>query len=204
MDTLGFHLAFWSLAAVTLGGALLLVATRNLIHALIYLVLSFIGVAGLYLTLSAEFIAMVQILVYAGAIAVLMLFAIMLTPQASRDNSETTARIGAVMVLGLFAAAAVFVAVDTDWATVADVPVSDSARIIGESLINEFVLPFEIGAVLLTAALVGAVALAREDPEDQGPQADSLRQEAMSRGDAVPGARPAAPSGGDGRGGGGT
>ena len=91
MSELGFHLAFWSLSAITIGGALMIIVSRNLIHAVVFLILSFIGVAGLFITLSADFLALVQILVYVGAIAVLMLFAILLTPRAARDNDENLA-----------------------------------------------------------------------------------------------------------------
>ena len=134
----------------------------------------------MYLTLSADFLALVQILVYVGAIAVLMLFAIMLTPRASRDNAETMMRYPAAIIMGLVIAAGVFVALETDWGAMRGEAVPEQARVIGESLINEFVLPFEIGAVLLTAALVGAIALAREDEEDAAVHADSLNQDAGS------------------------
>ena len=177
MDSVGFHLAFWSLTVLTLGGALAVVVSCNLMHAVMALVLSFLGVAGLYLTLSADFFALVQILIYVGAIAVLMLFAIFLTPHAGRDNGETSMRYPAALLMGLMIAAGVFVALDTDWGAMRGAAVPDQALIIGESLINEFVLPFEIAAVLLTAAMVGAVALAREDPEDRATHAASLAQE---------------------------
>ena len=180
MNDVGFHLAFWSLTVMTLGSALMIITTRNLIHAVMFLILSFIGVAGLYLTLSAEFIAVVQILVYVGAIAVLMLFAILLTPRASRDNAETSMRYPAAMLMGFIVAAGIFVALETDWGTMRDAAVTDQARILGESLINDFVLPFEIAAVLLTAALVGAVALAREDDEDAAMHAESLALDAQA------------------------
>ena len=180
MSDVGFHLAFWSLTAITIGSALMIIVSRNLIHAVIFLIFSFIGVAGLYLTLSADFLALVQILVYVGAIAVLMLFAIMLTPRASRDNAETMMRYPAAIIMGLVIAAGVFVALETDWGAMRGEAIPEQARVIGESLINEFVLPFEIGAVLLTAALVGAIALAREDDEDAAVHADSLSQDAAA------------------------
>jgi len=166
MDNVGFHMAFWSLSAITIGSALMIIASRNLIHAVVFLILSFIGVAGLFLTLSADFLALVQILVYVGAIAVLMLFAILLTPRAARDNSKTAMRYPAMLLMGLIIAAGTFVALETDWGGMRDQAIGEQAKIIGESLINEYVLPFEIGAVMLTAALVGAIALAREDEED--------------------------------------
>lgn len=186
MSDVGFHLAFWSLSVITVGGALMVIVSRNLIHAVIFLILSFLGVAGLYLTLSADFLAVVQVLVYVGAIAVLMLFAILLTPRATRDNAETSMRYPAAVLMGLVIAAGVFVAVETDWGSMRGEAVPEQALIIGESLINEFVLPFEIAAVLLTAALVGAIALAREDEEDEAVHRESLAldEEAASGGTA--------------------
>ncbi len=80
------------LAVVTLGSALMVAMVRDLIHAVLFLILSFIGVAGLYITLSADFVAVVQVLIYAGAISVLMLFAILLTPRSARDNAPVLVR----------------------------------------------------------------------------------------------------------------
>ena len=179
MAELGFHLAFWSLSAITIGGALMIIVSRNLIHAVVFLILSFIGVAGLFITLSADFLALVQILVYVGAIAVLMLFAILLTPRAGRDNEENSLRYPAMVLMGLVIAAGTFVALDTDWGPMREAAVGTQAKIIGESLINSYVLPFEIGAVMLTAALVGAIALAREDDEDLPIHTASLIEEGV-------------------------
>ena len=177
MSDFGFHLAFWSLAAMTLGGASMILISRNLIHAVIWLVMSMLGVAGLYLTLSADFIAVVQVLIYVGAISVLMLFAIMLTPRAERDNSQTKTAAPAALVVLLVMISTLWVAVDTDWGAVREAALSEQARLIGESLIKHYILPFEIGAVLLTAALVGAIALARQDDEDAAVHAASLQAE---------------------------
>ncbi len=197
MSELGFHLAFWSLSAITIGGALMIIVSRNLIHAVVFLILSFIGVAGLFITLSADFLALVQILVYVGAIAVLMLFAILLTPRAGRDNEENSLRYPAMVLMGLVIAAGTFVALDTDWGPMREAAVGTQAKIIGESLINNYVLPFEIGAVMLTAALVGAIALAREDDEDLPIHTASLIEEGIlpppdgdSDGDPTAGATP--------------
>ncbi len=177
MSDFGFHLAFWSLALMTLGGASMILISRNLIHAVIWLVMSMLGIAGLYLTLSADFIAVVQVLIYVGAISVLMLFAIMLTPRAERDNSQTKVSAPAGVVVLLVMIATMWVAVDTDWGPVREGALPEQARLIGESLINHYILPFEIGAVLLTAALVGAIALARQDDEDGPVHTASLQAE---------------------------
>ena len=177
MSSFGFHLAFWLLAAMTIGGASMIIFSRNLIHAVIFLIISLLGVAGLYLTLSADFIAVVQVLIYVGAISVLMLFAIMLTPRAERDNSESSLQLPAALVMVLILTVTVYVALDTDWGAVRQAALADQARLIGQSLINEYVLPFEIAAVLLTAALVGAIALARQDDEDAAIHAASMQAE---------------------------
>lgn len=186
MSDFGFHLAFWSLALMTLGGASMIIISRNLIHAVIWLVMSMLGVAGLYLTLSAEFIAVVQVLIYVGAISVLMLFAIMLTPRAERDNSQTKTAIPAGLVVILVMIATLWVAVDTDWGAVREAALSEQARLIGESLIKHYILPFEIAAILLTAALVGAIALARQDDEDAAVHAASLQAELDGEGSVDP------------------
>ena len=186
MSDFGFHLAFWSLAAMTIGGASMIMISRNLIHAVVWLVLSMLGIAGLYLTLSADFIAVVQVLIYVGAISVLMLFAIMLTPRAERDNSQTRAAVPAGIVAGMVLIATMWVAVDTDWGAVREAALTDQARLIGESLIKHYILPFEIGAVLLTAALVGAIALARQDDEDIAVHTASLQAELDGDGSTDP------------------
>ena len=89
MDTLFEDVAFWGLAALTVGGSLLVVHVRDVFRAAIFLVLSFLGVAGLYVMLSAEFLAVVQILIYVGAISVLIIFAVMLTRDVSHGNRST-------------------------------------------------------------------------------------------------------------------
>ena len=186
MSDFGFHLAFWSLGAMTIGGASMIMISRNLIHAVIWLVMSMLGVAGLYLTLSADFIAVVQVLIYVGAISVLMLFAILLTPRAERDNSQTRTAAPAGLVVLMVMIATMWVAIDTDWGAVREAALTDQARLIGESLIKHYILPFEIGAVLLTAALVGAIALARQDDEDAAIHAASLQAELDGEGAVDP------------------
>lgn len=163
IEDTGVVVAFWVLTVVTVGGAAMVVLARNLIHAVLFLVLSFVGIAGLYITLSADFVAVVQVLVYAGAISVLMLFAVMLTPLAGRDNAEGIFRLPALVLSGLVTAAIVFVALDTEWDTATRGPFSETAAAIGEALLDPFVLPFEIASVLLVAAMIGAILLVREE-----------------------------------------
>jgi NADH-quinone oxidoreductase subunit J len=141
----------------------MIIVARNLLHAVLFLILSFIGVAGLYITLSADFVAVAQVLIYAGAIAVLMIFAIMLTPLSDRGNTENYLRAPALVICGLFVTVITFVVLKTDWRLAGRGPFDTTATAIGEALIDPFVLPFEIASVLLTAAMIGAIVLVRED-----------------------------------------
>ena len=141
----------------------MIIVVRNLLHAVLFLILSFVGVAGLYITLSADFVAVVQVLIYAGAIAVLMIFAVMLTPLSSRDNAEGLLRLPALVLAGLVAASVAFVAIETEWRVVTGSSFESTTTEIGEALLSPFVLPFEIASVLLVAAMIGAIVLVQED-----------------------------------------
>jgi NADH-quinone oxidoreductase subunit J len=163
MDDTGTVIAFWMLAAITVGSAIGTAAARNLIHAVVFLVISFTGVAGLYITLSADFLAVTQVLIYVGAISILVLFAIMLTPRADRGNQEGFLRVPAVVLSGLVAATMIFVALDTDWNISSREGFEDTATAIGEALLDKFVLPFEIASVLLLVAMLGAIVLVRPE-----------------------------------------
>ncbi len=163
MDDVGSVVSFWILAAITVGSALAVVAVRNLIHAVVFLILSFLGVAGLYITLSADFVAVTQVLIYAGAVSVLILFAIMLTPQAGRDNAETFLRLPALMLAGLVAFTIGAVSLETEWPIAERAGFEETASAIGEALLSKYVLPFEIASVLLLVAMVGAIMLVRPE-----------------------------------------
>ena len=161
------QIAFWALAVLTLGAAGGVMASRNLLHAVLFLIVAFIGVAGFFVLLSAEFIALAQVVIYVGAIAVLLLFAIVLTPRTLRDNSET-AMVGPAILLGTaLAAVLLFVVHDAAWgagAAAADPGIG--AADLGRALLSTWVLPFEIASVLLTMALVAAIMLVRPQAEE--------------------------------------
>lgn len=165
MQGAGPGIAFWVLAAVTLVAAGGVMVSRNLLHAVLFLILSFVGIAGFFVLLSADFLAMAQVIIYVGAIAVLVLFAILLTPRASRDNGETKMLLPAVLLSICLAAVFLFVINDANWSTVSQSPGLGAAEL-GEALLTTWVLPFEIASVLLTAALVGAIMLARSAQEE--------------------------------------
>jgi len=163
MEDVGSIVGFWVLSAVTVGAAVMVVVVRNLIHAVLFLILSFIGVAGLYVTLSADFVAVTQILIYVGAISVLILFAILLTPRAARDNAETFLQVPGLVLAVMVAVTMGAIALVTDWSEATHGPFSETAEAIGEALLDKYVLPFEIASVVLLAAMIGAIVLVRED-----------------------------------------
>jgi NADH:ubiquinone oxidoreductase subunit 6 (subunit J) len=157
----GEIIGYWVFTVLSIGAALMIVASRNLLHAVLFLILTFIGVAGLFVTLSADFVAVAQVLVYAGAIGILAIFAIMLTPQARRDNANSPllwpAAALAVLVFGIIAVA-IF---NTDWPVQARAGFVSTAQTIGTTVLNSYALPFEIVSVVLLAALIGAIVLVR-------------------------------------------
>lgn len=161
---IGITIAFWVLAAVIIGAALAVVLLRNIFHAAIFLVLCFFTVAGIFIILSADFLAGAQVLIYVGAIGVLIIFAIMLTRETQRGNPSGRLRLPALIVGLLFLITMVAVVVSTNWNVVAEIPeptISSLAQALF-SKENGFVLAFEIAAVLLMAAIIGAIVLVRE------------------------------------------
>jgi NADH:ubiquinone oxidoreductase subunit 6 (subunit J) len=168
MDDTGTVVAFWMLSGITVGAALGVVVVRNLIHAVVFLVVSFMGVAGLYITLSADFVAVTQILIYAGAVSVLLLFAIVLTPRGDRGNTESFLRLPALLLAVLVAFTLGYVAIDTEWVISDREGFEETASVIGEALLDKYVLPFEIASVLLLVAMLGAIILVRpETPTEE-------------------------------------
>jgi NADH:ubiquinone oxidoreductase subunit 6 (subunit J) len=163
LEDTGTIVAFWLLAALTVGSALGVAAVRDLIRAVVLLITSFLGVAGLYITLSADFVAVAQVLIYAGAISVLILFAIMLTPLASRDNAETFLQVPGLLLAGLVAFTMGFVSLKTDWSVVERGGFEETAAEIGEALLSKYVLPFELASVLLLVAMLGSILLVRPE-----------------------------------------
>jgi NADH:ubiquinone oxidoreductase subunit 6 (subunit J) len=166
MEDTAVIVAFYVLAFVTLLSALMVAVVRDLVHAVLFLVLSFVGVAGLYITLSADFVAVVQILIYVGAISVLMLFAILLTPRSSRDNATVPYAAPLSALAGAVGAVIIFVGLKTDWAKASDDGrFETTASEIGRALLDPYVLPFEVASILLVVAMVGAIILVRPGEE---------------------------------------
>jgi NADH-quinone oxidoreductase subunit J len=167
MTGFGVSVAFWVLSVLTLASAGGVMASRNLIHAVLFLIVVFLGVSGFFVLLSADFLAMAQVIIYVGAISVLILFAIVLTPRAERDNSETAMVLPAIFLGVTLMAIMLFVLYDANWSVTATEP-SLSAAVLGSSLLSVWVLPFELASVLLTAALVGSLMLVRSQSDEEG------------------------------------
>jgi NADH-quinone oxidoreductase subunit J len=159
-----FDIVFWILAAVTVGAALAVVLLRDVFRAALCLVLLFFTVAGVYVTLHADFLAVVQVLVYVGAISILIIVGIMLTQEVWRGNPSGKLRIPAIVVGLLLLGTLVFSVTTTKWQTSDIPPQEPTTAAIGASLFGEggFILPVEIAAMLLLAAVLGAIVLIRE------------------------------------------
>jgi len=156
---------FYLLAAVTLVFGAIVAFSRNIVHSAFALVGSFMGVAGIYIALAADFLAIVQILLYIGGIVVLMLFAVMLTHRIAdvRVSNRTVGSIPAFVLIAIVGASMGYTLLHTSWHGV-DVgdPVATTA-VIGNAFLTTYVLPFELASVVLLAALVGAVVLSRKE-----------------------------------------
>jgi NADH-quinone oxidoreductase subunit J len=163
----GPEIAFVLIGVVALASALLVVTSHNLVHAALWLVVTLGALAGEYLLLTAEFLAWVQVLIYVGAIVVLLLFGLMLTraPIGYSDDLTGPNR-WAAAVVGLGTATTLVTVVVQGFRTAyidLDGDTGGSARATGGSLFRNWVLPFELLSVLLLAALVGAIVLSRTD-----------------------------------------
>ncbi|HYJ68151.1 MAG TPA: NADH-quinone oxidoreductase subunit J [Nocardioidaceae bacterium] len=158
---------FWLLSCLALGSAVLVVTTDHLVHAALWLVVTLGALAGCYLLLTAEFVAWVQVLIYVGAVVVLLLFALMLTRAPTAPDAATTTRNQPVAILAGVATTAVLGVVLVDGFRGAEIDVdgapSGAADSIGDAIFRHWVLAFEVVSVVLLAALVGAIVLSRRD-----------------------------------------
>ena len=160
---MGIEIAFWILAVLTVGSALAVVFMRDLFRAALFLVLCFLTVAGIFVTLSADFLAAVQILIYVGAISVLIILAIMLTREVQRGNISNRLNLPALVAALILMGTLSMVMINTPWEVSAEPPLEPTTAPLASSLFSEgFVLPVEIAALVLLAAILGAIVLVRE------------------------------------------
>jgi NADH-quinone oxidoreductase subunit J len=161
------EIVFWFFAILTIGSACVVVFSRNMIYAVFSLLFTFFGVAGIYVLLNADFLAVTQIMIYIGGILVLLIFGIMLTSNITGVDikSGQTGKIqmffagifSLIIIVGL-----IFIALTTKWySAVPSAEVSSTIELIGKSLLTNYLLAFESASVLLLIAIIGAALIAR-------------------------------------------
>jgi NADH-quinone oxidoreductase subunit J len=161
------EIVFWFFAILTIGSACVVVFSRNMIYAVFSLLFTFFGVAGIYVLLNADFLAVTQIMIYIGGILVLLIFGIMLTSNITGVDikSGQTGKIqmffagifSLIIIVGL-----IFIALTTKWySAVPSAEVNSTIELIGKSLLTNYLLAFESASVLLLIAIIGAALIAR-------------------------------------------
>jgi NADH-quinone oxidoreductase subunit J len=169
---MGQAIAFYFLAACILGFAVLVVSTRDTVHSVLFLVLDFLSVAALYALLGAEFVAAIQVLVYAGGIVVLYLFVVMLVNLKPSAEAHQDVHRRSKLGLGLAAAVLAELVVialygsrqpAAPMAAAAGLPVSGNTEQVGWMLYTNYLIPFEIASMLLLVAMIGAIVLAKRE-----------------------------------------
>jgi NADH:ubiquinone oxidoreductase subunit 6 (subunit J) len=165
MPIAGGTLAFWILSGMLVGSALAVVLSKNLFHAVLWLALALTGTAGVFLLLDAEFLAAVQLLLYAGGIITIVVFAIVVTERLIGERLSQTSRsigsgaVASIVLLGII----VSTLVRRPLAVTPLPQVADVTRVIGTEVMTTYVLPFELLALLMLAAMLGALYFARPE-----------------------------------------
>ncbi len=157
--------AFYLLAALTLGGASLVAFSRNVVYSAVGLLGALLGAGALYVLLSADFVAVTQLLVYVGGVMVLVLFAVMLTSKISDVNvsNRSFGLFGGALLFVAMAPVLVAVALTAPWRAVEPGPLAPTTAAIGDALLTRWLLPFEVASLVLLATLIGAVVIARKE-----------------------------------------
>ena len=162
------QIVFYVIAALAVGGALGVVFARNTVYAALFLILALLAVAGVYILLASEFLALVQVLIYAGAITVLLLFALMLTRISDAKETMTGAQwplaaVASSLLMGLL----ITTVATSNWpgdedGMITRIPFEQ----LGEALFRQWAVPFELASLVLLIALVGAIVLAHDEEDD--------------------------------------
>ena len=165
-------LLFYAFAALTVFSAALLVTSRNVFHGALYLAVSLFGVAAIFALAGSFFLAGIQVLIYIGAVVVLLIFVINLTKQlAGSSAAQINEAVWPAVITSLLTVTLIILAVlKTDWVTrigrsAAQAEAGDNTAVIGTQLLTNFAIPFEVVSVLLLAALIGAIAIVSRDRE---------------------------------------
>jgi NADH-quinone oxidoreductase subunit J len=164
------QVVFYLVALMTVGSAMIVAFSRNIVYSTFALLGAFMGVVGIYIMLAADFVAMVQLLVYVGGILVLTLFAVMLT-QGIADVTVSNREVGivpALVTVAIVGAVMLFAIFKTPWQQAAPKALAASATTyaIGNAFLGEYVLPFEVASLVLLAALIGAIVISRHEARE--------------------------------------
>jgi len=164
-----YSLAFYVLALSLLGSALLVVTLRNIVHAALALIGTFFLVSWLYLMMNADLLWVAQLLIYAGAIPVLIVFAIMFTRRSMSDTSnvDSSTRRWAGIIAGAVFALLASILISTQWHLARWPDLSGTTQVLGRELTRTYAVPFEVVSVLLLTGLIGAVLLAHREEGEQ-------------------------------------
>ena len=156
---------FYLVVAITLGSAMIVAFSRNIIYSAFSLLGTFAGVAGIYIFLGADFVAAVQLLIYVGGILVLVLFAVMLTHRITdvEITNRTAGRIPALIVVGVLVYLLAQTVRETPWAKAKEIVFAATTAKIGDLFLDTYLLPFELASLVLLAALIGAVVISRKE-----------------------------------------
>lgn len=159
---------FYLIALITVVSAGMVAFSRNIIYSAFSLLGTFMGVAGLYIFLGADFVAAAQVLIYVGGILVLILFAVMLTHRITdvAITNRAAGRIPALIVVGVLLLLLIQAIKETGWVRAKEVAFSPTTAKIGDLFLEQYLLPFELASVILLAAMIGAVVLSRKEIKD--------------------------------------
>jgi len=159
------NIVFWFFVIMTIAAALMVVLSKNLIYAAIALLVTFLGVAAMYIFLWADFMAGTQVMIYIGGILILLLFGIMLTTKITSvriSHTNVQRGVGALIIAAIFIGL-VWMINMTPWINISTQEPQQTVHDIGTLLMTDFLLPFEVASVLLLGALIGAAVLARKE-----------------------------------------
>lgn len=165
------ELVFYLLTVLTVGSAVIVAFSSNIIYSAFSLMGAFAGVAGLYILLGADFVAGAQVLIYVGGILILILFAVMLTHHIddTQVTNRSVGRIPALVLVGVLTFFLVRTITTTVWVQAKSVEHVPTTSGIGEALLSSYLLPFEVASIVLLAALVGSVVIARKELREESP-----------------------------------
>jgi NADH-quinone oxidoreductase subunit J len=157
-------IAFWILAAIALGSAIGVVSWRNIFRSALSLVVCFLAIAGIFVTLSADFLGMAQILIYVGAVAVLIIMSIMMTHEIEHSNLSNKIKLPALAAAALFMGVAIWAVIETHWPETQSAATETTIDTLGKLMFGQdgYILLVEIAALIILATIIGAISITRE------------------------------------------